>query len=123
MSPIAVPLGLVFDCADPIRLAEFWKQLVGGEVDDRTTSPTWIGLGDVPHWRNIGFQKVPEGKAVKNRVHVDLDVEDLDTAVASAVALGARKVGSVVEEETNWFQVMTDIEGNEFCFILRKARS
>lgn len=123
MTPIAVPLGVVFDCADPIRLAGFWRELVGGEIDDRTTSPTWIGLGDVPHWRNIGFQKVAEGKKVKNRVHVDLDVDDLDAAVARAAALGATVVGSVVEEPTNWFQVMADIEGNEFCFILRKGRS
>ena len=123
MAPIAVPLGVVFDYADPLRLAEFWQALVGGEIDDRTTSLTWIGLGDVPHWRNIGFQKVPEGKAVKNRVHVDLDVDDLDAAVARAAALGATVVGSVVEEPTNWFQVMADIEGNEFCFILRKGRS
>ncbi len=122
MQPIAVPLGVVVDCADPTTLARFWQRLVGGEIDGRTTSETWVGLGGVPHWRNMGFQKVPEGKAVKNRVHVDLDVDDLDAAVASAVALGARKVGSVVEEETNWFQVMADVEDNEFCFILRKAR-
>lgn len=123
MSPIAAPLGVVFDCADPVRLARFWQALVGGEIDERTKTHTWVGLGGVPHWHNIGFQKVPEHKAVKNRVHVDLDVDDLDAAVVRAVALGATVVGSVVEEETNWFQVMTDIENNEFCFILRKARS
>lgn len=122
MSPIAVPLGVVFDCADPVCLASFWQALVGGKIDERTKTHTWVGLGDVPHWRNIGFQKVPEGKAVKNRVHVDLDVDDLDLAVARAVALGARVVGEVFEEPTNWFQVMADVENNEFCFILRKGR-
>ena len=83
----------------------------------------YLMLESVPSIGIIGFQKVPEGKAVKNRVHVDLDVDDLDAAVARAVALGATIVGSVVEEPTNWFQVMADIEGNEFCFILRKGRS
>ena len=122
MSPIAVPLGVVFDCADPVRLASFWQALVGGEIDEHTKTHTWVGLGDVSHWRNIGFQKVPEGKTVKNRVHVDLDVDDLDVAVARAVALGARVVGEVFEEPTNWFQVMADVENNEFCFILRKGR-
>jgi hypothetical protein len=43
--------------------------------------------------------------------------------VAAAVALGAKKVAGVVEEQTNWFQVMLDPDGNEFCFILRKSRS
>lgn len=106
-----------------MRLARFWRELVGGEIDERTLSESWVGLGGVPHWRNIGFQKVPEGKSAKNRVHVDLDVEDLEVAIRAATAIGARVVGSVIEESTNWFQVMTDIEDNEFCFILRKARS
>lgn len=123
MPPVAVPLGVVFDCAEPLRLARFWRELVGGEIDERTLSESWVGLGGVPHWRNIGFQKVPEGKSAKNRVHVDLDVEDLEVAIRAATAIGARVVGSVIEESTNWFQVMTDIEDNEFCFILRKARS
>ena len=96
--------------------------MLGGEVDQRTKSETWVGLGPIEGYGSLGFQKVPEGKAAKNRVHLDLDVDDLDTAVKTAVGLGARVVGDVVEEPTNWFQVLHDIEGNEFCFIMWKNR-
>lgn len=114
---------MVFDCADTEALARFWQGIVGGTIDSRTASPTWLSLDSVDGFVKLSFQKVPEGKAVKNRVHLDLDVDDLDTAVKTAVGLGARVVGDVVEEPTNWFQVMLDIEGNEFCFILRKNRA
>ena len=123
MKPLARPLGVVFDCADTEALARFWQGIVGGTIDSRTASPTWLSLDSVDGFVKLSFQKVPEGKAVKNRVHLDLDVDDLDTAVKTAVGLGARVVGDVVEEPTNWFQVMLDIEGNEFCFILRKNRA
>jgi len=114
---------VVFDCADTEALARFWQGIVGGTIDSRTASPTWLSLGSVDGFVKLSFQKVPEGKNVKNRVHLDLDVEDLETAVKTAVGLGARVVGDVIEEPTNWFQVMLDIEGNEFCFILRKNRA
>jgi hypothetical protein len=55
-------------------------------------------------------------------VHVDVDVESIEDAVDLAVALGAKRVAGVIEEQTNWFQVMLDPEENEFCFILRKNR-
>jgi predicted enzyme related to lactoylglutathione lyase len=122
MKPLARPLGVVFDCADTEAMARFWQGIVGGTIDLRTASPTWLSLDSVDGFVKLSFQKVPEGKAVKNRVHLDLDVDDLDAAVKTTVGLGARVVGDVVEEPTNWFQVLHDIEGNEFCFILRKNR-
>ena len=70
----------------------------------------------------LAFQRVPEGKSVKNRLHLDLDTDDIERSVEFVVARGARSIGSLVEEDTNWFQVMADPEGNEFCFILRKNR-
>mgnify|MGYP000402599368 CR=1 FL=1 len=63
------------------------------------------------------FQRVPEGKTVKNRVHLDVDVPDLEVAANAAEALGAERVGDVVYDELGGFQVMADPEGNEFCFI------
>ena len=122
MNVVARPLGVVFDCHDPEALSTFWQSLLGGEVDQRTKTATWIGLGPIEGYGWLGFQKVPEGKSAKNRVHLDLDVEDLSVAVSRARELGATPVGNVVEEPTNWFQVMLDIEGNEFCFIVRKNR-
>jgi len=112
----------VMDCSDPISLSAFWQEILGGDVDSRTHTVDWVALSDVPVLGYIGFQKVPEKKAVKNRVHFDVDVESIEDAVNLAVALGAKKVAAVVEEQTNWFQVMLDPEGNELCLILRKSR-
>jgi uncharacterized damage-inducible protein DinB/predicted enzyme related to lactoylglutathione lyase len=120
---VARPLGVVFDCANPDALAAFWQGMLGGEIDPRTKTDIWVGLGPIEGYGSLGFQKVPEGKGAKNRVHLDLDVDDLETAVQRARTLGARSVGEVVEEQTNWFQVMLDVEDNEFCFILRKNRA
>lgn len=116
-------LAAVMDCSDPLMLSKFWQQLLGGDIDTRTETAEWVALSGVPGLGYLGFQKVPERKEVKNRVHLDIDVESIDDAVALAVALGAKKVASVIEEQTNWFQVMLDPEENEFCFILRKNRS
>ena len=115
-------LAAVMDCRDPLDLSTFWQQILGGEVDSRTATAEWVALSGVPGLGYLGFQKVPEPKAVKNRIHVDVDVESIEDAVDLAVALGAKKVAGVVEEQTNWFQVMLDPEENEFCFILRKNR-
>ena len=108
------------DCRDPLALSTFWQQILGGDVDPRTATAEWGALSGVPGLGYLGFQKVPEKKAVKNRVHFDVDVESIDDEVAPAIAIGARRVAGVVEEQTNYFQVMLDPEGNEFCFILRK---
>ena len=115
-------LATVMDCNDPIALSKFWQQIVGGNVDPQTETAEWVALSGVPGLGYLGFQKVPEPKAVKNRVHIDVDVKSIEVAVGLAVALGAKKMAGVIEEQTNWFQVMLDPEGNEFCFILRKNR-
>lgn len=121
-SPIARPLAVAFDCHDPARLLAFWQKMLGGTQAPEPHEDDFMVLEDVPVFGYLGFQKVPEGKVVKNRVHLDLDVDDIDAAVAASTAIGATMFGGVVEEPTNWFQVMQDPEGNEFCFILRKSR-
>ena len=113
---------MTFDCADPAGLAGFWMGIVGGEIDPRTVADDWVALRDVPGIGNIGFQKVPEGKSVKNRVHLDVEVDSIDVAAVAAVRAGARMQGGTVAESTGWFQVMLDPEGNEFCLILRNNR-
>ena len=77
-------------------------------------------LEDVPTIGMMGFQEVPEGKQVKNRKHLDLEVQDIEEAVTLRTRLGATRHGIVHEEPANFFQVMSDPEGNEFCFILVK---
>jgi predicted enzyme related to lactoylglutathione lyase len=107
---------VVFDCADPERLAEFWQVLTGVEID--SSEPDWCSLrprdGGIP----LGFQRVPEPKSGKNRVHLDFDVDDLESATERAETLGAIRLGDVVrEDDGEHFQVMADPEGNEFCLI------
>ena len=119
MSPIALPLAITIDCHDPRSLLSFWQKLVGGNL--MAESPDdYLMLENVPTIGMMGFQKVPEAKHVKNRVHLDLDVPDIDAAIESSTQIGATRHGVVHEEPANFFQVMSDPEGNEFCFILLK---
>jgi hypothetical protein len=102
---------VTFDCADPLRLAEFWAAAVGSDVDEDSTSErAWVepaGWGGPSLW----FQGVPEAKSAKNRQHFDLRaVGDVEAEVRRLVDLGASersRHGALV--------VMQDPEGNEFC--------
>ena len=119
MTPIARPLAITIDCHDPRALLSFWQQLVGGNLVAELPDD-YLMLEDIPTIGMMGFQKVPEAKQVKNRVHLDLDVPDIEEAVTSSTRIGATRHGDVHEEPANFFQVMSDPEGNEFCFILLK---
>ncbi len=78
------------DCADPIRLATFWGAMLGHELDVALGDPPqYLGLvPDRPGDVVVSFQRVPEAKALKNRLHFDVSVEDVDEAAARVVALG-----------------------------------
>jgi predicted enzyme related to lactoylglutathione lyase len=65
----------------------------------------------------IGFQRVPESKQVKNRVHLDVLSTDLEAGTRATLALGAVRHGDVVLEEDGAFQIFLDPEGNEFCLV------
>ena len=79
-------------------------------------SHQWVALVP-PTGITVSFQEVPESKTVKNRVHLDVDVGDLEEATAATIAAGGTRVGAVVYDELGGFQVMADPEGNEFCLI------
>ena len=108
---------IVFDSPNPEALARFWQALIGGEVD--VESADWAVLDGDDMGFYVGFQRVTEQKSAKNRVHLDVVVDDLDSAVDQAEQLGARKIGGVVREDDDdaEFQVMADPGGNEFCFV------
>lgn len=114
-SPRPVLSTIVFDCANPERLARFWGELLG--VGVAYSDATWVALERTPEGGRLAFQPVPESKAVKNRVHVDLLVDDLAAPTAAAVAIGATVVGVVVAEANGSYQVLHDPEGNEFCLV------
>ena len=134
---------VTFDCAAPERVARFWCEVLGYVVPpppdgfatwddyDRSLPPDQrdaafaivdpTGVGP-----RLFFQRVPEGKVVKNRVHLDVRagtglVGDerlavLEAEAARLVALGAvRGQLLLADEENESCQVMQDIEGNEFC--------
>ncbi|MDQ0945045.1 VOC family protein [Streptomyces sp. V1I1] len=105
---------IVFDCHDPASLVRFWASLLGGDPVDRSADWSYI---DPPGFVRVAFQRVPEGKSAKNRLHLDLDAGEVDEAADEAVRLGAARLGAVVTNDHGRFQVLTDPEGNEFCFV------
>jgi predicted enzyme related to lactoylglutathione lyase len=111
---------VTFDCADPGRLADFWARSLGWEVDEVEDDDASIRPArrtEDALLQGIYFQKVPEGKVAKNRVHLDLRPEDSMAAeVERSVALGATVRGRVDVEGSFW-TVMLDPEGNEFCIL------
>ena len=105
---------VVIDCAQPAVLAAFWARVLGGEPVERDDAWWYIVP---PGWTQLSFQKVPESKTVKNRLHLDVRVDDIEGATAQAEALGARRVGEMHCGEPGSFQVLQDPEGNEWCVV------
>ena len=107
---------VVVDCNDPAPLAAFWSELLGVEIHH--AADDWISLRpSAPGHPRVAFQRVPEVKATKNRLHLDVWVEDIPTATLGAEALGATRVGPLVEESGEPFQILLDPAGNEFCLV------
>ncbi|WP_280265476.1 VOC family protein [Nocardia wallacei] len=133
---------VTFDCAEPERVARFWCEVLGyvvpppeGFADwdayDRTLPPERRGasfacVDPTGVGPRLFFQRVPEGKVVKNRVHLDVRVGTglvgeqrlaaLESECARLIALGAVRVRLLpADDENESTLVMQDIEGNEFC--------
>lgn len=104
------------DCTDAYRLACFWAQVLGGSLaeDDLPGDPeaTVAAAGGA-----LLFLTVPEGKTVKNRVHLDLQPQDRsrDEEVERLLALGATLVADHRRADGTGWATLADIEGNEFC--------
>jgi predicted enzyme related to lactoylglutathione lyase len=114
------PDTLTFDCADPRAVAEFWAAALGYEMDIDPSDPEdeVVSLRD-PSGRSRGmdFQRVPEPKTVKNRVHLDLrPPSSMAEEVERVKSLGATEF-RFVEEGGSFWTVMLDPEGNEFCVL------
>jgi predicted enzyme related to lactoylglutathione lyase len=104
---------LTLDCVDLDATAAFWQNALGyareGTIDERYV--TLSGNGP-----SLTMQRVLEPKLGKNRMHMDLLVDDLDAEVTRLHALGATTMPPGPREEfgQRWF-VLADPEGNEFC--------
>jgi predicted enzyme related to lactoylglutathione lyase len=116
MTDATVPaIGLVLDCSDPERLAEFWAPAL--DYVSVGTVGSYVAL--FPNGRagpKLLLQKVAEPKSVKNRMHFDMEVRDIRAQADRLVGLGATKVREepCSEHGSTWI-LMTDPEGNEFC--------
>ena len=109
---------VMLDANDPEALAPFWAELLGVEVAARVDDGRFIFLAagdDVPAF---GLQKVPEPKETKNRVHVDLEVDDVEEVTRWVRAHGGSRVAEHRLGDLRW-RIMADPEGNEFCIVPR----
>jgi predicted enzyme related to lactoylglutathione lyase len=116
-----VPLridSLVIDCAEPARIANFWSAALGWSLAGVSEDESDAELVEPTNPRmRILFQKVPEGKAVKNRLHLDLrPSRTRDEEVERLRELGATILEGFGGPAATW-TVMEDPEGNEFCIL------
>ena len=142
---MSVTVQVTFDAADPPARAAFWGETLGYKEEDPPEGfdswEAWAAANDLPReeWGSYAsridpdgvgprlfFQRVPEPKTAKNRVHLDLAVSgarstpveerrrQVAAAVERAVAAGATRLKAYDEADEHWV-VMADPEGNEFC--------
>jgi hypothetical protein len=108
------------DSRDPDRLAGFWADALAWrlthESDDEVVVEPLEGSPEYGISPDLVFLRVPEGKSVKNRLHLDLRPDDRDVEVARLEALGARRASVGQGPEVTWV-VLQDPEGNEFCVL------
>ncbi|WP_127479235.1 VOC family protein [Nocardioides pantholopis] len=105
---------IAVDCADPERLATWWGDVLGAPVRPEPHGEGYA-VADIPGapFDSLVFAAVPERKAVKNRIHWDVDTASVDLLVGA----GARMVRPP-DPEISW-SVLADPEGNEFCVFTR----
>ena len=123
----------VIDAHDIATLSRWWAQTLDWQIvyeDDEEVAiiPKWVAedrIGDLAEWLRSGpgmvFVPVPEGKTVKNRLHIDLaphKSQDRDAEVAALLERGATHADVGQSDDVTW-TVLADPEGNEFCVLGR----
>lgn len=105
------------DCTDPEEIAPFWALATGYTIGDFDPARVYLDLRPpAPNMPVIYFQRVPEAKAVKNRVHLDLYVQDIEALANTLCSAGGSKIGTAQTGSLGGlWQVMADPLGNEFC--------
>jgi len=119
-----MPLALhhvVIDAHDLPRLARFWAQALRWQILSEREREVVIGP-EVTAPVGICFMPSPDGKVVKNRVHLDLTAaaDERDAEIDRLIALGASRVDIGQTGNESW-TVLADPEGNEFCVIRPKT--
>lgn len=108
---------ITFDSHDALVAATFWAATLGMEVVGEPSEHFAVVGGPLLPKQHpvLMFLKVPEGKQLKNRVHLDLETTDgVEHEIARLIELGARRVEDKDVWNTQW-TIMADPEGNEFC--------
>jgi predicted enzyme related to lactoylglutathione lyase len=105
---------VVIDCKDPRSLATFWQGFTG--FQRRRDHEDWVSIHSPDGSMRIGFQQLPEGKVVKNRVHLDFSAADEEATAKEIEGMGAARRW-VSEDPADPFVVLADPEGNEFCIV------
>ena len=113
---------IAVDAAQPEVVAEFWCQVLGWHVLERDDEMVSIGPDD-GSGPGMDVIAVPEGKVVKNRLHLDLRADGTTTQqeLDRLLALGARRTDVGQGPDVSWV-VLADPEGNEFCLLARTVQ-
>ena len=121
---------LAIDCANPSSLARFWCSVLDYEVQDEDDGIVTISSPLVPEGKSrigpvpptLTFARVPDGKTVKNRLHLDVNPTDReqDDEVRRLLGLGARRADVGQGDDVSWV-VLADPEGNEFCVLASRC--
>ncbi len=121
-------MGVTMDCADVVRMADFWQAALGFGIrtGDERHAVTLSGSVNARTLNHLTLQQVPESKAAKHRVHIDLFPEDPLSARAELLALGATVLVEPDFSEPGHLGfhaiVMADPEGGEFCLVVRAPK-
>jgi hypothetical protein len=111
---------IALDGPDPVALGQFYQQVLGGDLD--ASDPEWVTLDSGLGSAKLTFQpstsyeppKFPDPHG-SQQIHLDVQVQDFETAEPQVLALGARKVDG---QEHEGFRVYLDPVGHPFCLVL-----
>ncbi len=110
---------ITVDCADPYRQAVFWSEATGWQEDPDDPNNPGDPEGRIvtPEGISLLFMPVPEGKTVKNRVHLDLKPtgRSRDEEVTRLLSIGATLLEDHRRADGTGWVTLADPEGNEFC--------
>lgn len=111
--------GITIDCTDPASLAGFWSALLGRRISAEHNGPGWATVGSrLDPEPRLTFQRVPEPKHGKVRLHLDVQVDDIEEGRAEVEKLGGLWNGQRYDYPGEGVViVMTDPEGHEFCLV------
>ncbi|MCD9144591.1 VOC family protein [Streptomyces albireticuli] len=124
--PIAKISATVVDCPEPLPLARFYAEVLGGRVEEDPEEDDWVDL-HLPDGGRLAFQlapglvppKWPRADLDSQQLHLDLDVTDMESAHARVLELGAKPLDVDDDGGRRDFRVYADPAGHPFCLILR----